>query len=67
MSHQISQEDHELALRQIQDKYAAELARIAQIQEAEIVKRVAAELAISTRAPSPLHGKSLSAQCTLPQ
>ena len=60
MSNQISQqEDHELALREIQDKYAAELARIAKIQEAEIVKRVAAALALTARAPSPLHGKSL--------
>ena len=58
MSHQISREDHELALRELQDKYTAELATIARLQEAEITKRVAAALALTARAPSPLHGKS---------
>ena len=60
MSNQISQEDHDLALQELQDKYSAKLASIEHMREAEIVKRVAAALALSTtRASSPLHGKSL--------
>ena len=59
MSNQISQENHELALRELQDQYTAKLASIEHMREAEIVKRVAAALAVSTtRASSPLHGKS---------
>ena len=60
MSNQISQEDHDLALQELQDKYTAKLASIEHMREAEIVKRVAPALALSTtRASSPLHGKSL--------
>ena len=59
MSTDISQEDHDLALQELTNKYAAELASIEHMREAEIVKRVAAALAVSTaRASAPLHGKS---------
>ena len=42
MFNQISQEDHDLALQELQDKYTAKLASIEHMREAEIVKRVAA-------------------------
>ena len=60
MSTDISQEDHDLAIQELTNKYAAELARSEHMQEAEITKRVAAALAApSAPASSPLNGKSL--------
>ena len=60
MSTDISQEDHDLAIQELTNKYAAELARFEHMQEAEITKRVAAALAApSAPASSPLKGNSL--------
>ena len=59
MSTAISQEDHKLAMEELHKQYAEQLASIVRLHEAEITKRETAALTLTTRAPSPLHGKSL--------